>query len=112
MNYDYLTDLEKAKIEAFCADKDQYTAVRKVLLQGLYTMGVIKKDEPLQEPTINGAFHLAALSVQNPIPDEQIGANVRAMFAGINALSNALDDLNQIKLPKVEVEEPLVNEAE
>lgn len=112
MNYDFLTDLQKAKIEAFIADTDMYEAVRKVLLQGLYDMGVVKSDEPVQDPTINGAFHLAALAVQNPIPDEQIGANVRAMFAGLNALKNALDDLKGIKLPKGEAVESPFNEAE
>lgn len=112
MNYDYLTDLQKAKIEQFVADTEMYDAVYKVLLQGLYTMGVVKKDEPTQDPLVNGAFHLAALAVQNPIPDAEIGANVRAMFAGINALNNALEDLRSIKLPKAESIESPFNEAE
>jgi hypothetical protein len=34
---DYLTDLEVVKIEAFCADKEMFEAVKKVVLQHLYT---------------------------------------------------------------------------
>ena len=40
---DYLTELEIAKIEAFVADEVMYEAVRKVLLQSLYTHGTVQK---------------------------------------------------------------------
>lgn len=108
---EYLTELQKAKIEAFCADEEMFEAVRKVMLQGLYTHGTVAYNytpDPLQ----NAAFHLASLAVNNPIPDEQIGANVRAMFAGINALENAYQTLISIKTDKPEAVESPYNEAE
>lgn len=108
---EYLTDLEVAKIEAFTNDADMFEAVRKVMLQGLYTHGTVTKGytaDPLQ----NAAFHLASLAVNNPIPDAEIGANVRAMFAGINALENAYQTLISIKTPKTEAVESPYNEAE
>lgn len=108
---EYLTDLQKAKIEAFCADEAMFEAVKKVLLQGIYTHGTVNT-EYTPDPLQNAAFHLASLAVNNPIPDEQIGANVRAQFAGINALENALQTLISIKVEKAESVESPYNEAE
>lgn len=106
---DFLTDLEIAKIEAFCKDEALYNAVRKVLLQGIYEHGTVKK-EGIPNPLVNGAFSLAALSMENPIPDEQLGAHIRAMWAGVNAMKNAFDTLDTIKSQKDEIESPY-NEA-
>lgn len=106
---EYLTDLEVVKIESFVADKDMFEAVRKVLLQGLYTHGVVEKGHT-PNPLLNGAFSLVSLSVNNPIPDEIIGQQLRAQWAGINALKNALDMLESIKSKKEDVETPY-NEA-
>jgi len=106
---EYLTDLEVSKIEAFCKDKDMYEAVKKVLLQGIYTHGVVKKGfkhDPLQ----NAAFNLASLSVQNPIPDKELGANIRGMWAGVNYLKNGFDSLDKVKA-EVELIESPYNEA-
>lgn len=101
-----LTDLEIAKIEAFNADEVMVGAVRKVLLAGIYSHGVVEKGfehNPLQ----NGAFSLVSLSPTNPIPDEIIGQQLRAQWAGINAIENAFDKLSSIKN---KVESPYVEE--
>lgn len=93
---DYLSELEVEKIEQFCKDEVMFEAVKKVLLQGIYTHGVIEKGfkpNPLQ----NAAFNLASLSVSNPIPDAELGANIRGMWAGVNYLKNAVDDLKSIR---------------
>jgi hypothetical protein len=112
MNHDYLTDLEVEKIESFCKDEAMYNAVRKVMLQGIYRHGTVQKGEPLPEPTINGAFHLAALAVENPIPDDQLGAHIRGMWAGINSLKNAFDTLKSVKVKKEEPVPSPINIAE
>jgi len=104
-----LTESEVAKIEQFCNDKVLHSAVRKVLLQGLYVQGTVQKGYDV-DPLQNGAFSLASLAVNNPIPDSEIGAGVRAQFAGMNYLKNAFDTLELLKLPKQEVESPY-NEA-
>lgn len=106
---EYLTDLEKVKIETFCADKDMYEAVKKVLLACIYSHGVIEKGfehNPLQ----NAAFNLASLAVANPIPDAELGANIRGMWAGVNYLKNGFDVLDSVKTEKETVESPY-NEA-
>lgn len=107
---EYLTDLEIAKIEAFCKDKDMHEAVRKVLLQALYTHGTVQRGEPISEPTLNFALSIPGLAMTNPIPNEEIGAQVRAVFAGINVLKNAFDALNSIKTTGELIESPY-NEA-
>lgn len=106
---DNLTELEIQKIEQFCLDKDMYNAVKKILLAGIYTHGTVQKGytpNPLQ----NGAFALASLSTQNPIPDNVLGEHIRGMWAGVNALENAFSQLSKIKSNKEEIESPY-NEA-
>jgi hypothetical protein len=106
---EYLTDLEIAKIEAFNKDEAMVEAVKKVLLACIYTHGTVQKGltpNPLQ----NAAFNLASLSVSNPIPDEELGANIRGMWAGVNYLKNGFDELERIKSVQTEVETPY-NEA-
>lgn len=109
MQQKYLTELEVASIEQFCANKTMYDAVKKVLLAGIYTQGTVQKDF-IPDPLTNGAFLLAGHSLNNPIPDEVLGQHIRGMWSGINALKNAFDDLDDIKAPKDKVESPY-NEA-
>lgn len=104
-----LTDLEVAKIETFCKDQEMYDAVRKVILACIYSHGVVEKGlkhNPLQ----NGAFSLASLSVNNPIPDEQLGQHIRGMWAGVNALESGFKQLRSIT-SKVDAVESPYNEA-
>jgi hypothetical protein len=106
---EYLTDLEKVKIETFCADNDMYEAVKKVLLSGIYSQGVLEKGLP-HDPLKNAAFNLASLAVSNPIPDEDLGAHIRSMWTGVNYLHNAFNELDRVKS---NIESPYVetNEA-
>lgn len=107
---EYLTDIQILKIEQFCADEEMYEAVRQVLLAGLYTHGVPKKGKK-HNPLINGAFALASLAGENPIPDEQLGAHVRGMWFGINALENGYRSLKNITSDKAKEVESPYNEA-
>jgi len=88
MNKYNLTDLQVAKVEAFCKDAEMYEAVRKVLLAGIYEHGTVQlgyEPNPLQ----NGAFSLVSLATDNPIPNEILGQQLRAQWAGVNAMQNA-----------------------
>jgi len=106
---DQLTDLEKAKVVAFCADEVMSGAVKKILLAGIYSHGVIEKGL-VHNPLQNGAFSLVSLAPTNPIPNEEIGAQLRAQWAGLNALENAFNVLESVKLESETVESPY-NEA-
>lgn len=104
-----LTDLEISKIESFCSDEVMFEAVRKVLLQGIYNQGTVQKGQK-PDPLKNGALSLAALSTNNPIPDEVLGQHIRGVWAGLNSLENAIKDLRSIKQ---DIKSPLqdLNEA-
>lgn len=106
MTKEYLNESEVQKIEQFCADKEMYNAVRKVVLQGIYQHGTVQKDQET-DPLINGAFNLAAVAQTNPVTDELLGQHIRGMWAGVNAMKNAFDDLDSIKSDKPkEIESP------
>ena len=49
--------------------------------------------------------------MENPIPDDMLGAHLRGMWAGINALHNAFKRLESIKSDKAEEVESPYNEA-
>lgn len=107
----YLTDLQKAKIVAFCADEEMYDAVEKVLLASIYYHGTVQPtDTP--SPLVNGAFSLVSLAATNPVTDEVIGQQLRAQWAGVNALQNGFKELNKIKGVTAELVESPYNEAE
>ena len=107
----FLNDFEKSKIEAFCSDKDMYEAVKKVILAGIYEHGTLPQGRT-PNPLQNAAFHLASLSVENPIPDAELGAHIRGMFAGVNALEVGFNRLSEVKTVKAEPVESPYNEAE
>lgn len=111
MNKYNLSDLEVLKIEAFVKDADMYEAVRKVVLASIYEHGTIQAGYT-PDPLKNGAFSLAAVAVSNPIPDEVLGQHIRGMWAGVNAMHNAFNDLEGIKSKPAEAIESPFNEAE
>ncbi len=103
-----LNETEIVKIEGFVKDEVLFNAVYKVLLAGIYAHGTVQNNF-VPDPLINGAFSLVSLSPSNPIPDEIIGQQLRAQWAGVNALKNALDKLKDIKSG---VETPFIDKNE
>lgn len=108
---DYLTDLEVVKIEAFCADKEMFEAVKKVVLQHIYSQGVLKEGEA-HNPLKNRAFALAQHCTENPMTDEIMGQHIRGLWEGVNALEAGYKELTNIKSKKTDVKRKSVNEAE
>lgn len=106
----FLNDLEVTKVEAFCADEVMFEAVKKVLLQSIYSQGTLKPGQPA-DPLKNRAFHLVQLATQNPIPDEQLGAHLRGIWEGVNALESGFEALEGYKTPAPEKNEPEDNPA-
>ena len=106
MNRTYLNDLEVSKIEQFCADEVLFDAVRKVLLAGIYYHGTPEQGLSSSKEITNGAYSLVANSTTYPIDDVLVGQHIKAQWAGLNALKNALDDLKTIKTETKEVESP------
>lgn len=107
---DELNQEEVLQVEAFCNNEKMFDAVKKVLLAGIYSHGVVKPGIK-HDPLTNGAFSLVSLAATNPIPDEQLGQQLRAQWAGINALHNAYNVLKTIKSTKAVNEVPAQNEG-
>lgn len=107
----YLNENEIAKIEVFKKDEVMYNAVKKVLLQGIYNHGVLEKGIT-PDPKKNAMFSLVQMALSNPIPDAEIGAHARAVFAGLNALENSFNELDTITSKGDEPKESPYNLAE
>ena len=100
-----LNEVEVVKIEAFNKDTVLVEAVRKVLLDQIYSQGVLKDGEP-HNPFKNRAFALIADNQDNA----QLGSNIKAWFEGVNAIESGFKDLEAIKVEKtINLEE--LNEA-
>ncbi len=108
MKVDFLTEGEVAQIEAFCKNEAMFEAVKKVMLQGIYSHGVNVKGKK-QNPLINGAFGLVSNDVTDSIPNEQVGALLRAQWAGLYAIEQNFHNLTEIKSVKKEVGEEINN---
>lgn len=102
---DILTEAQVLKVEQFCADKEMFEAVRRVLLQYVYTQGVITKGEH-HNPLQNRALVL----VQSGVEDAELGRNLRSLWEGVQAIEKGFNELGTIKSKKEEVESPY-NEA-
>lgn len=103
---EYLTDLEIAKIEQFCADAEMFEAVRKVMLAAVYYSGALKKGEKL-EPK-NQAFDLISKAYQRGtvISNEDLGAELRGLFSGVDVVEQGFGQLKTIKKEDKSVESP------
>lgn len=88
----YLSDLEKESIIKFNKDSIMKEAVRKVLLSVLYRQGVLSPSEE-SKPTTNFALILAARGED----DAKVGQAVKNIWAGINILEGAYQELEKIK---------------
>ena len=104
---EFLTDLQVLKVETFCADKEMFEAVKLVLLQQLYTRGVITKGQP------HNALHNRALTlVQGDVPDEELGSRLRALWEGVQGIESGFVELEKIKTEAPEEIESPFNIAE
>lgn len=103
---EYLTDLEIAKIEQFCSDEEMFDAVRKVMLAVVYYSGALKKGEKL-EPR-NQAFDLISSAYKRggEISNEELGAELRSLFSGVDIVEQGFGQLKTIKKEIKEVESP------
>jgi hypothetical protein len=108
MKDEFLTDIEIEKIVKLCEDEVLLEAVRKVLLADIYSNGTLRAKVE-SDPTRNGAF--ALVSRFPGLSDENIGQDVRAQWAGVQALEMGIKKLKEYKLPKKESEEESINEA-
>jgi hypothetical protein len=103
---DILNDVEKAAVQKFIEFETMREAVKKVLLAALYENGTLKPGIPA-DPTRNASF--AIVANQSGASNEQIGAELRAMWEGVRIVENAFNKMAEYK--KVEPEKPKPNKA-
>jgi len=98
---DYLSEQEHKEIMKFIENKVLLEAVRKVLMESVYTHGTLRKDEPADAMT-NYAFALAARKKGSGLTNEQIGADLCAVWEGTGLVDSGFKELLRFK----EIEEP------
>jgi len=106
MDVNYLNEEEILLIEAFWKNQKMVEAVRKVLLQPIYSHGVMEAGLK-HNPFKNRAIALVAGNDSN----EDLGSKVRSWWEAINALEEGFGDLGKIKSNKAEAETPAINEG-
>ena len=107
--YDYLSKVEQDKIALFNNDKVLFEAIKKVILKGVYSQGILEPDKP-GNPMLNAALGLVALTQQGVISNEALGADLRAFFEGAKMVETGFKYLAEIK-SREEVVEPSGNVA-
>ena len=104
---DYLNKRETTKLIAFYKDEVLREALKKVLLEGVYRHGVLKEGEPAN-PLKN--YTLAVVSKKGQYSNEQVGADLRATWEGINMVESAFETISKFKEEKeASVPSPFVN---
>ncbi len=93
----FLDKKEQEKLEQFANDEIMFQAVKKVILFGIHNSGVLLKGKTV-DPMINFALTLACIKGAK---NEDIGADVRAAYQGINALELGMKDIEMYKSEKM-----------
>jgi hypothetical protein len=85
---EYLTESEKARLKQFTKDEIMVKAVQKVLLSCVYFEGTLKKDGI---PSKNFILDIVSQKDNN----EELGAEVRAVYQAIILLTKGFAELKQ-----------------
>ena len=104
---DILTELEKEFVISFNENLQMKEAVKKVMLQFIYSEGVVNKEGETQDLKNNWAM-VSAFN-EGAISNEQLGERIRAKAEGLRFLNNAFEKLDDYK--KVVEETPKENIA-
>ncbi len=90
----YLSDIEVAEIEKFQNNIVMREAVKKVILESVYLHGTLMKDKEAN-PLLN--FTLSLASKTGAFSNEQVGAELKATWQGINLVESGFADIAKIK---------------
>lgn len=107
----YLTDIEKQKIEAFNADTVLKNAVRKVMLEPLHNHGVMGAEaeyDPTKNFALTDAFNML-LQKREMWDFEKLGMATLANARAIQLIEQGFGQLESIKK---EVEQPQEEETD
>ena len=96
---DFLNDKEKAEVEKFAFNATMREAVKKVVLDIVYKGTLLKGKDA--EPTKNFTLSLASQAGKMNITNEQVGAELRSMWAGVDLLESGFEAImDMVKKPE------------
>lgn len=108
---DYLNEIldekEKLHVQTFAENQEMFDAVKKAILAGLYSNGVIVKGKK-HEPRYNAAFSL--LMTDEAVSNEKAGEDLKALYQGFRSLETAMNSISSFKrqkLPKSKINEAI-----
>ena len=102
-----LNDLEKAELTRFVENPVLFEAVKKVLLAGVYSNGVLSPGEPVNAMR---NFALSLVTGREGVSNDIIGADLRACAEGIRVVEAGFNELKKFKAEDQSILSPL-NEA-
>ena len=107
----FLSDLEKVHLQKFADDESMKAVVKKILLGGAYENGTLKAGKD-PNPAYNCAFGYIQFADTNnvEVSDQQVGANIRALYEGLKSVEYAFKIIDEFKSPEEPGEKPR-NEA-
>lgn len=103
---DYLSEKEKTSVQKFLLDPVMREAVRKVLLSGIYSDGIMSPDKPA-DPLKNFILGTVTRQGNELLPDAEMGAKLRAIINGVSLVESGFKELEKLK----PVESPLGNKV-
>lgn len=93
----FLNDLEKSSLQQVADNASLINALKKVILADVYFKGTLRAGSA-PDPTRNAAFALAFS--QTNIPNEQLGADIRALAEGVRLVEGGFARLEKFKSAK------------
>jgi len=113
MSAEILSDIQRDKVIAFCADHILFQAVKTYVLAVAYKQGVIEKKGE-HRGTINFALNLAwPATTPNGMPrsDEELGQNLRALTYAVQLVESGFRELSEMRKPEI-IEAETINPSE
>ena len=92
-----LTDSEQLLVEQFYNNETMRETIKKILLFVLYNNGTVQKGKE-SDSLRNAAFGLIANDMDGKLTNEQIGADLRALWEGIKLVENAFNAMSVYKI--------------
>lgn len=96
MNPNYLNEAEINAIVAFCTNKVQFDAVKKVVMHTITHQGVLKPGEAPEEA--NWVFGLTTTTIGGSPTNEQLGAELSAATKGLTYMQDGFRRLKDIRV--------------
>ncbi len=104
---DILNEYEQTYVREFYENEGMREAVKKIILAGIYTNGVMKKG---QKADALRNFALQLVSNKGQFTNEQLGADLRALWEGINIVEAAFQQMSKYQIQEKVVDKE-INEA-